>query len=382
MERSYQVIIVGAGPAGATLGYELAVRGIRVLVLEKARFPRYKCCGGGLTFKAARLIGLDVTGFTEDVIYNAVISLKGKLSYHGDSAAPIMYTVTREKFDHILLERAQNAGADVLQGAEALAVNLNTGKVEVITNVGTFYGTFVAGADGARSRVAGAMGASNHNACILGLTCEVRVSPEDLAGWRGRVGIDIGRIRGGYGWVFPKSDHLSVGIACSVDKSKRLKHIFYEYLESLKFERYDIVRRAAGLLPVLAGRPAVVRGRAILLGDAAGLADPLTGEGIFNAVLSARAGATAIEKALHDGRPSLDDYGNIIATTIIPEMKEALVFSKMLSRLPVRLFEILNRDNRVWTAFCRTSRGEMDYSTVKKKVSSLGGLYKLISGIR
>lgn len=381
MDSNYQVIIIGAGPAGATLAYELAVRGTRVLLIERAKLPRYKCCGGGLTVKAAQLIGIDVSNFVDNVISSAIITLKGSHSYYGDSATPIMYTVARENFDHVLFTRAQSAGVDALQGVEALTIQLNNENVEVITNVGKFRGTFVVGADGTRSRVAKAIGISNHHACILGLTCQVRVSQGDLARWRTRIEIDIGRVRGGYGWVFPKSNHLSVGIACPVNKSKRLKHVFREYLDSLKLERRDITKWAAGLLPIFVGQPTLGRGRAILLGDAAGLADPLTGEGIYNAILSAQVSATVIEKALINGQSVLDDYNDTIAATIIPEMKEALMFSKVLSRLPVKLFRVLKQDNRVWTACCRLLRGEIDYSTIRKRINSLGGLYKLISGI-
>lgn len=381
MEPNYQVIIIGAGPAGATLAYELTVRGIKVLLIEKAKLPRYKCCGGGLTVKAAQLTGIDVSNFVDDVISSAVITLKGRHSYYGDSATPIMYTVARENFDHVLFKRAQSTGADTLQEVEALSIKVNKESVEVMTNVGKFRGTFVVGADGTRSRVAGAMAINNHPACVLGLTCEVLVSQGTLARWRTRIGIDIGRVKGGYGWVFPKSNHLSVGIACPVDKSKGLKYIFREYLDSLKLERYDITRWNAGLLPILVGQPTLGRDRVILLGDAAGLADPLTGEGIYNAILSAQVGATAIEKALTDDKSVLDDYSDTIAAKIIPEMKEALIFSKVLSRLPVKLFRVLNQDGRVWNAYCRMLRGEIDYSTIRKRINSLGGLYKLISRI-
>lgn len=381
MERNYQVIVIGAGPAGATLAYELAARGIRVLVLEKAELPRYKCCGGGITVKAAELIGIDVTDLVDDIISGAIITLKGNRPYYGDSTTPIMYTVMRENFDHALVKRAQSASAEILQGVEAHSVQINCENVEVSTTMGKFRGEFVAGADGAGSRVAKAMGIINHNTCILGLTCEVRVGREDMAKWRTRIGIDIGRVRGGYGWVFPKADHLSVGIACPADKAKKLRHIFGEYLDSLKFERHTVTSWASGLLPLLVGQPTLVCGRAILLGDAAGLADPLTGEGIFNAILSAQVGATAIEKALTDGQSALDEYSSTIAATIIPQMKDAFVFSKVLSRLPVRLFKVLNQDGRVWSACCRLLRGEMDYSTIKKRVSSLGGLYRLVSHI-
>jgi geranylgeranyl reductase family protein len=381
LASSHQVIIVGAGPAGSTLAYELAVRKIKVLVLERARLPRYKCCAGGLTVKAAELIGVNITGLVDDVVSGAIITFKGNNPYHGNSDSPIMYTVRRETFDYALVKRARRAGADILEGVEARTVQFGSRNVKVSTTMGSFEAEFVAGADGARSLVAKSMGIIKHNAYVVGLACEVKVGEEELVKWRSRIGIDIGRIRGGYGWVFPKSDHLSIGIACPADKAKGLKHIFREYLDSLELGQCTVNRWGAGFLPILVGTPTVARGRAMLLGDAAGLVDPLTGEGIFNAILSAQIGASAVEKALLRGGVELNDYSDALGAIMVPQMKEAFVFSKVLSRLPAKLFKILNQDNKVWKACCGMLRGEMDYVTIRKKVSSLGGLYDFISHI-
>ena len=381
MKHKYQVIIVGAGPAGSTLAYHLAIGGTGVLVLDRAVFPRYKCCAGGLTVKAAKLLDINIDGLADDVISGAVVSFAGKHPYYGYSNERIMYTVMREKFDHALLIRAQEAGADVLQGAEARATRTSNAGIEVSTSVGEFTGEFIVGADGARSRVAKAMGAANHRACIAGIEAEVKVGSEDHARWKSQIGIDFGRIRGGYGWVFPKTSHLSVGIGCPADKATGLKHIFGEYLDSLRFGQYSIMKWAGGILPVCMGEPVVAQGRAILLGDAAGLADPLTGEGLHNAILSAQLAAASIEKALARGHLTLDDYSDAVATAIVPQMKMAAIFLKALFHLPTELFRVLNTDQRVWRACCNMLRGEMDYISFKNRVTSPGKLYSLISHI-
>jgi flavin-dependent dehydrogenase len=127
VERRYQAIIVGAGPAGSTLAYELAARRIKVLVLERAILPRYKCCAGGLTAKAAELLGIDINGLVDDVISGAIITFKGGKPYCGHSTSPIMYTVNREDFDHALVKRAQDIGAHILQGVEAYAIRIGSG---------------------------------------------------------------------------------------------------------------------------------------------------------------------------------------------------------------------------------------------------------------
>ncbi len=350
-----------------------------MLALDKARFPRYKCCGGGITVRAARLAGIDVAGMAEDVIDGAVITFKGSHSFSGVSQSPIMYTIRRETFDKALVDRARTAGAEVVEGVEVLDVKQDTDGVDIITGGGTYRGRFAAGADGARGRAGRAMGRNNHDAAALCKTARICVSPEKLAAWRTKIGLDFGRVAGGYGWVFPKGDHLSVGIACPSERGRELKQAYGEYLGSLDLGPYDVVRQDVELLPVMAGHPELVRGRVLLLGDAAGLADPLTGEGIYNALLSAKMSAKALEKALREGPAALNDYSKDVGGTIVPEMKSALVFGRILTALPGRLLDLVKEDKRVWDACCRLMRGEMDYTTIRKRISSLGGLYRLIT---
>jgi geranylgeranyl reductase family protein len=379
VRHSYQVIVIGAGPAGATLAFELANHGIRTLVLERKTLPRYKCCAGGLTVKAAQLSGINIGNLIEDVIYHAVVTFRGNNPFYGHSAVPFMYTVRRETFDHALVNRAQEAGTEVLQGVEASDIKINGLGVEVATALGSFRGEFIVGADGARSQVRKAMDVIiKRRAHIVGLQADVRVTKKELARWKSRIGIDIGRIRGGYGWVFPKADHLAIGIGALADKARGLKNILTEYRDSLKLGQHTILRWRAGLLPVCIKPPVVSRDRALLIGDAAGLADPLSGEGLYNAILSAQLGAAAIDKALNNAGASLNDYRDALATTIIPQMKIAHVFSKVLTQLPKQLFRVLHKNERVWPACCNMLCGEIDYITIKNKVRSLGRLYDII----
>jgi geranylgeranyl reductase family protein len=382
LKRKYDVVIVGSGPAGATLAYELASTGIDVLVLEKAELPRYKCCAGGLTAKAAKLSGMNVGEIAGDVISAFTVAFTGHSPYQGDSAEPIMYTVMREKFDYALVDRAERAGADILQGVEVLGVQFNKTGVEILTSAGSFYSQLVVGADGAGSIVIKALDIKRKVNNIAGITSEVFVADKELAKWKSRILIDLGCISGGYGWLFPKADHLSIGLACPVKKGRDLKRRYSEFLASLNLDHHRVARYEGGLLPVCTGKTIVARGKAVLLGDAAGLADPLTGEGIHNAILSAKLAAPAIEKSLQIGGACLDDYQKSVNERIIPEMRIARVFSAVLTLMPHRLFGLLNSDDRVWRACCRMLRGEMDYSQVKNKIKAIGGLYELVLGRR
>lgn len=379
LKPAIDVIIVGCGPAGATLAYELANKGIRVLVLEKTKFPRYKCCAGGLTIKAAHLLGEDLRGLVDDAISDVTVALSGRNPYHGYSSEPIMYTVTREKFDLALMKRAEKAGADILQDTEVRSIAFNREGVDVSTVEGNLRCKIIAGADGARSIVARAVGAAASKQHLIAIETEVLVDRNELARWKSHVAIDIGRIPGGYGWVFPKASHLSIGMGCLADNAKNLKHFFLEFLQSLKLGYYTIDRWTAGILPMCTGSQTLAHGKTILLGDAAALADPLTGEGLHNAILSAQLAAPAIQKFLNGDEQALEEYSRCVEEKIICDMRIAYTFSKVLAHLPLNLFGLLQRDERVWNAGCCLLTGETNYQTIAKGLGSLGGLPRFLN---
>ena len=121
------------------------------------------------------------------------------------------------------------------------------------------------------------------------------------------------------------------------------------------------------------------RGRAALLGDAAGLVDPLIGEGIYNAILSTQFAAPVIEKALIHDEVGLHDYQKAVEEKIMPEMKMAAFLSRVLAQFPSIVFEVLKRDERMWKGCCYLLRGEKNYTTVKQKLGALGGIYAFLS---
>jgi geranylgeranyl reductase family protein len=377
LKRNHDVIIIGAGPSGATLACELAGRGVDVLVLDKARFPRYKCCGGGLTIKASRLLDDGAIAVVENKISGVALGYGGAGDNHRDADRTIMYTVSRDKFDNYLVGRAEKAGATIMQGLAAEQVKPGPECVEVTTDAGNFQSRFVVGADGSRGIVAKSM---NYRAPedIVAIETEVLVDDNDLAKWKSRVVLDLGYISNGYGWLFPKADHLSIGIACLRAKAVGLKRSHSLFLESLGLGSHTIARWSADFIPLCGGQPAVTHDRTILLGDAAGLADPLTGEGIYHAVLSARLAAPAIEHALQCGREALYEYQQAVDGQIVPEIRVSGFFSKILCLMPQRLFNLVQGDDRIWRAGCALLRGETSYTAIKDRITSLGGIASLL----
>jgi geranylgeranyl reductase family protein len=376
--HNFDVAIIGAGPAGATLAHDLAGSGIRVIVLEKNKFPRYKCCGGGITTKTAGLLDPELSSFFEDSISCINITYAGDTGLQKDYERPLLYTVMRDRFDQALITRAEKAGAAVF--TDSMVNNIVSGGeyVDVATNRENIRVKFLVGADGIDSFVARTAVIKGNRNRLLGIETEVRVSDNDMVKWRSRVLIEIGRITAGYAWVFPKADHLSIGIGCLSLNAKYLKKQYYEFLNSLNLENPEIKHWGSAFIPVCTGQPVVHKGRVALIGDAAGLADPLTGEGIHNAIISARLAAIALKNSIDGGNTDFKEYAGFVENLIVPEMKLANTFAKIFTLFPHRIFKLMQQDERVWLGCCQLLLGDRSYLDVKNRLNSLGGIYNFL----
>jgi geranylgeranyl reductase family protein len=375
LKQSHDVIVVGAGPAGATLAYELARRGIGVLFLEKEKLPRYKCCAGGVTSKAAKLLDFDVSEVVEDVIYEVSFTFNLGSPYLGQHSQQLMYTVMRDVFDYFLVQRAQQMGAIFMDRQKVTQVRVSADWVDISTADNIFRSRLVVGADGAYSLVARELGMGRSIEYVAGIESEIVVPEEELAKWKSRVQIDLGCIPGGYAWVFPKRNHLSVGAGCLASKARYLSRHHQKFLNSLSIGSYTIARSGSHLIPTCTKGRLVWQDKALLLGDAAGLTDPLTGEGIYNAIQSAQLAAPVIENSLLVGKVGLQDYQQIVEKKIISELRIARTLSKTIFRFPRLTFGIFNRSDEAWRAIYNFMLGEIDYAAIKEKAGGFKGIF-------
>ncbi len=376
MKQSYDVTVIGAGPAGATLAYELGKKGIGVLVLEKEKLPRYKCCAGGVTSKAAKLLDFDISGVVEDVIYELSFTFKLGSPYLGQHGQPLIYTVMRDVFDHFLVKRAQQLGAVLIDGQKVTQIQVSADWVEISTTDNIFRSRLVVGADGAYSVVARELGMGGSSEYLVGIESEVIVPEEELAKWKSRVHIDLGCIPGGYAWVFPKRSHLSIGAGYLVSKARGLNRRYQKFLISLGIGSYTIARSSSHLIPTCTKGRFVWQDKALLLGDAAGLADPLTGEGIYNAIQSAQLAAPVVENFLLGSGGGLQDYQQIVERKIISELRIARTLSKLFVRFPRLAFKMLNQSDGAWRTGCNLMLGEVNYAAIKERA---GGFKSILN---
>lgn len=378
-KRSYDVIIVGAGPAGSTLGYELARKGVGVLVLEKERIPRYKTCAGGITVKTARLLDFDIGSVTQDVVQGARVVYKGNRAFTKSYDKPLIYMVMRNDFDYLLAQRAREAGAVLIDDEKVCRIDATAQGVNVTTTHNTFTGRILAGADGARSTIASGVGLMHNVDFGIGMEAEISVSSQRLVQWERLMGISLGYIRGGYGWVFPKKSHLSVGVGGPFRQAKGLKSGYQAVLKSYDLQSNPVVRLRSHYLPVRRKGEAIRSKRCLLLGDAAGLVDPLTGEGIYNAIKSAQIAAPVINRCLRTNDVDLRAYEAAIDREIMPEIKNARALARIITWLPWLCFDLVEHSDRLWKACCRLLRGEETYATIRQRLEPCDGLFDLLS---
>ena len=293
MER-FDAIVVGAGPAGSTAAYRLASAGARVLLLDRERFPRDKPCGGGLTYRAVRQLPVAVDPVVEDRVHRFELGFRYGRRFERRSEGPIVLMTQRRRLDAFLAEQAAAAGADFRDGVRATALDQDDEGVTIRFDEGGAATAPVAlGADGVNgltARTLGAAAARTHGVALEGNVLHVHARED----FRGRAVVELGTVPGGYAWVFPKGDHVNVGVGGWESEGPRLR----EHLEracagyGLPSERLESVRGYR--LPMRAAGARARVGRVLLAGDAAGLVDPLSGDGMYEAFVSARLAAQSM----------------------------------------------------------------------------------------
>ena len=397
MTTDADVIIAGAGPAGSIAAYDLVMRGVSVLILEKTQFPRYKVCGAGLTYKILREIPFDVSPVFETQIYNIIFSRGFKDVFTRTSADPLIYCTMRDKFDAFLLAKAVEAGARVIYGEKVQEVRQQKDSVMVGTNSGSFHSQLVIGADGASSTVARLAGLRKNMMSGLAWEAEVLVDPAIVQAYSQTLFLDWGAFPGGYGWVFPKSDHLSLGVGGPAALSKWMMDYYRSFLEYLSTGSWltemktangnkNIEYRISNIehlnpkseikiletlslkswpIPVRMKKSAFHHGRVLVAGDAGGLTDPLTGEGIYYAIRSGRLAATACYEYLCAKNSSLGSYSEAVNDELMNELLEANRIKFLFNSAPMKIHRFVRDSNRAWRAFGKVLRGERWYADVR-----------------
>jgi geranylgeranyl reductase family protein len=378
MAGKYDVIVVGAGPSGATTAYETARAGLRTLLVDKATLPRYKTCGGGITYKSVRALPFSINSVTERHLYKVDFSWRTHNPYVLTSPEPLVSMVQRSRFDFLLAEQAANSGAQVMDNTTVNSVEMDEAGVTLGTSRGPLHATYLVGADGATGKVARQLGLMSDRYALAALESEVEVEPQAMGRWQDRLGIDLGWLKASYGWVFPKGDHLSVGVGglpLLEDYGKLLK----TYDQAHTAARAPgsaikrIIRSHGYLLPCRQPGSPAQKGNALLVGDAAGLVEAFTGEGIYWAIRSGQIAARCITEG------EIANYTRRLEAALMPDLMSARRWMQVYIKLPRACYTLPGRVPAFWHAVCRIMRGERHFREVRQILGPLGLLERALA---
>jgi geranylgeranyl reductase family protein len=363
------VLVVGGGPAGSSVAYQLAKQGVNTCVVEKYNMPRYKTCGGGVNVRAANYLPFSIERVVERTISRYRFTFRGQKPFEREYHQPLTYLTQRMNLDKFLLDQAQSVGAQVIEGVTIRRVFLEDQSPCVLTNSGErLTAKVIVGADGANSVVARDLGLMKDMRRELALESEIGLQAAKMDEWGDKIEVDLFSVTCGYGWVFPKGGHISIGVGGLRANSATIKDYNEIYLRRHNTAAGTPLRFSGHILPVRNGKSKVVRGNALLIGDAAGLLEPFTGEGIGYAIRSGQLAAESISAFLDGKEPSLEGYAIRLDAELTPQLITAEKLMRAFNRFPRLFYRILRDNYQVWRAVCLILRGERHMTDASKRL--------------
>jgi len=333
--NTYDVAVVGSGPAGASAALVLARRGAKVALLERAELPRYKTCGGGLVQRAAGFARLDLGPAVEQRYRRVAFHLHDlDRRFVLERQQAVLTMTMRDRLDLLLVEAATRAGAELLAPCRVRDVATIGERVRLGTERGEVWADFVVAADGALAEVARLAGWPDDRRVAPALEYEITVDDATFRRLVREPRFDIGTVARGYAWVFPKASHLSVGVLTMERGARDLRAQLARYLELVGIVAPLDVRRHGFVIPVRPRSGPLLRGRVAVVGDAAGFADPVTAEGISFAVRSGQLAGDAIADAAGDAALARDGYHAALREEILPELRVGRLLARLLYEYP------------------------------------------------
>lgn len=363
----FDLIVIGAGPAGAACARTAAKAGLAVALVDKKRFPRNKLCGGGLT---GRAVGHYARIFDRP-LPDIPLTRRDRFRFFafgedlgGGEEAPPIHLIMRRDFDAALVADALSAGAQDFTGQTG---TLDPKEPAIDLPGVRLSAPLIVAADGVNSPTARLLFGEAFDRERIGFALEVE-QPGDASEVPLR--IDFGAADWGYGWQFPKTGGTTIGVGGVMARNADMKAALQHYLDTLGVDEDLPVK--GQFLPFGAFRSTPGAGRILLAGDAAGLVDPITGEGIAHALNSGELAALAAVHALAAGQPdqALRHYRHALRP-IHAGLRQARILRQLMFRERLRPAFIsgFRRSRSLRGEYLRLLAGETEYGEIMRAMA-------------
>ena len=345
MKKHHTVVIVGGGPSGSSAAYTLAKQGVDVCVVDKAVFPRDKLCAGLLSLRSKQLFSEIFDASWEEAFEYKASGVKffhkNKLLNDVKGCSEMFFTY-RVDFDDYLLTMAKSVGVSLYLGSGISSVDMDN-RVCQLRSGGEISYDYLIGADGVNSIVAKTIYGKSFDKEKIAFALEIEVDRSLSEREVNVPELYFGVAKWGYGWVFPKEKALTVGIIGLHVKNPDLKKEFYAFLIDL-FGRVPDLKINGHYIPFGNYRKTPGVDNVLLVGDAAGVVDPITGEGIAYAMQTGYFAALAIiesenaEKNTDVIKAYKKRYSEITSALNYANKLRYLIFPRISQSLFVKVF--------------------------------------------
>jgi geranylgeranyl reductase family protein len=336
--KRYDVLVVGGGPAGSATALRLAEGGASVVLVDRATFPRDKPCGGGLTARAVRHCPVDPSPVVEEEVDLVELRFRYDDAVVRRARAPVIRMTQRRRLDAFLLDAAREHGVEVREG--------------MTVDAAAFPADVVVAADGANGTTARAFGLGVGIVHGVAYEGNVAYGVVDRDRYARRAVVELADIPGGYGWVFAKGDHVNVGVGAWQSEGPRIREHLARVCAAHGLDSSRLEHLRGHRLPLRRPGTPIAAGRALAVGDAAGLIDPVSGDGMYECFVSAAHAAGAILAG------DLARYEPAVDADLAPLHRASWKLKQALDRWPRASWRVA-RTELLWRSVERLLLGEL-----------------------
>ncbi len=372
------LLIIGGGPAGATCARQAALNGLEVTLIEKQKYPRPKPCGGALSPRVTSLLDFDISHLTDSKFSGAKVHRpSGKVSILTRDNLEA-HLIQRSEFDRFLIGKAEEAGAEIVTENEIVAVEQLRSGIRALGVGDSYKARLLVGADGVNGITARQLGIRrqwqpDNVAVCIDAEATLTSGPEKRESF---IDIFYGSVEWGYGWFFPRANSANIGLGCRIDKAAGLRNKWDKFLSQITMVKeleMEISQKTSARVP-LGGLPGRIIGRrSMLVGDAAGLVSPISGEGISFAIESGTLAANVATEAVQmKSSTHIVEYDRRMKKQYLEELKDLRSLADILYKSESNLeliFDILDRDQVLREYFTDIFVRITPYSKLKYKIA-------------